>query len=118
MSSLAALTGQKLKADDGPDSFNQIDAMLGKEGRGREWAVEHSGRLSVIKGDWKYIEPGQGPRIQVNTNTETGNDPNQQLYNMNIDIGEKNNLAKHNPGLVKELSDLLRKIRDDGRTRF
>ena len=118
MASLAALTGQNLSANEGPDSFNQMNAMLGRTGTGRDWLVEHSGRLSIIKGDWKYIEPGPGPKIQVNTNTETGNDPRPQLYNLNSDIGEKYNVAKHNPDLVQEMSDLLGKIRDDGRSRF
>jgi arylsulfatase A-like enzyme len=118
LSSLAALAGQKLSKNDGPDSFNQIEALLGYTGIGRDWLVEHSGRLTLIKGDWKYIEPGPGEKLQLNTNTETGNNANPQLYNLNIDIGEKNNLARYNPDLVKELSDLLKKIKDDGRTRY
>ena len=72
----------------------------------------------LSRGDWKFIEPGPGEKMQINTNTETGNNANPQLYNLNIDIGEKNNLARHNPELVKELSDLLKKIRDEGRTRY
>ena len=118
MSSLASLTGQALAPDEAPDSFNQIDALLGRTVQGRDWVVEHSGGLSIIKGDWKLIEPGSGPKIQVNTNTETGNSIFPQLYNMNSDIGEKFNVAKHNPDLVNEMSELLRKIRTDGRTRF
>jgi arylsulfatase A-like enzyme len=118
MSSFASLTGQSLSSNEGPDSFNQINALLGKTVKGRDWLVEHSGRLSIIKDDWKYIEPGPGPKLLLNTDTETGNDIIPQLYNINIDIGEKNNIAKHNPDLVKELSELLRKIKDDGRTRF
>jgi arylsulfatase A-like enzyme len=118
LSSLASLTGQALAPDEAPDSFDQIGALLGKTGKGREWVVEHSGGLSIIKGDWKLIEPSSGPKIQVNTNTETGNSIFPQLYNMNSDIGEKFNVAKHNPDLVNEMSELLRKIRTDGRTRF
>ena len=118
MSSFASLTGQKLSLNDGPDSFNQLDAILGKTGKGRDWVVEHSGRLSIIKGDWKLIETGSGPKLLLNTNTETGNSIFPQLYNMNSDIGEKFNVAKHNPDLVTELTELLSKIRTDGRTRF
>jgi arylsulfatase A-like enzyme len=118
MASFASLTGQTLSADDAPDSFNQIDALLGKTLHGRDWVVEHSGRLSIIKDDWKLIEPGAGPNLLVNTNTETGNSIFPQLYNMNSDIGEKFNVAKHNPDLVNEMTELLRKIRTDGRTRF
>ncbi len=87
MASFASLTGQQLSQNDGTDSFNQLEALLGRTGKGRDWLVEHSGRLSIISGDWKFIEPGPGPRLQINTNTETGNDTAPQLYNMNSDMG-------------------------------
>lgn len=115
--SLAALTHQNLADDDAPDSFNMLNTLLGKEKKGREWLVEQAGRLTIIKGDWKYIEPGPGPKIQVNTNTETGNDPLPQLYNLKNDPGEKNNLAGIHPEIVNELSELLGKIRSAGKTR-
>jgi len=118
MASFAALTGQNLTDDSGPDSFNQLDALLGKSAKGREWLVEHASRLTIIKGDWKFIEPGPGQKLQVNTNTETGNDPLPQLYNLRSDLGEKVNVAEQNPLIVKELTDLLQKIRTDGRTRY
>jgi arylsulfatase A-like enzyme len=117
LASFAHLTGVKLTETDAPDSFNQIDALLGKSKKGREWLVEHAGRLTIIKGDWKYIEPGQGNKIQLNTNTETGNDPLPQLYNLKSDIGEKINVAEQNPLVVNELTELLNKIRSDSRTR-
>jgi arylsulfatase A-like enzyme len=120
LSSFAAMTGQKLSSDDAPDSFNQLTALIGKSKTGRDWVVEHAsnGRLSIIKGQWKYIEPGPGVKLNVNTNTETGNDPLPQLYNLKSDLGEKNNVAPQNPVIVKELTDLLQKIKNDGRTRF
>jgi arylsulfatase A-like enzyme len=118
MASFASLTGQTLSGSDAPDSFDNINTLLGKSKAGREWLVEHSGRLSVIKGDWKYIEPGPGVKLEVNTNTETGNDPLPQLYDLKSDIGEKNNIASQNPAVVKELTELLLKIKDGGRTRF
>lgn len=113
MSSFAALTGVKLPENSAPDSFNYLSALLGKDKTGREWIVEHSAssKLSIVKGEWKYIEPGQGAKIQVNTNTETGNDPKPQLYNLNSDLGEKTNLAETNPDKVKELTGLLNEIR-------
>jgi arylsulfatase A-like enzyme len=118
LSSFASLTGQSLSPDDGPDSFDQLNALLGTSETGRDWLVEHAGRLTIIKDDWKFIEPGTGVKLMINTNTETGNDPQPQLYNLRIDIGERNNVAHHNPAVVKELTELLQKIKDDGRTRF
>ncbi len=115
--SFASLTGQSLAKDDAPDSFNSLSVLLGKSKTGREYLVEHAGRLTILKGDWKFIEQGGGQKVQVNTNTETGNDPGPQLYNLKTDLGEKNNVAAQNPVIVKELTELLQKVRSDGRTR-
>ncbi len=112
MSSFAALTGQKLEEGQGPDSHNHLDALLGKSDKGREWLVEHAGRLSVIKGDWKYIEPGQGEKLFAHVNIESGSDSLPQLYNIQSDIGETTNLAKDNPAIVNELTELLAKIKN------
>jgi arylsulfatase A-like enzyme len=115
MASFATMTGQKIPAGAAPDSRNSLSALLGKSKTGREWLIEQSasGKLSLIRGEWKYIEPGPGVKLQVNTNTETGNDPNPQLYNLRSDIGEKNNVAGDNPAIVNELTVLLKKIRDN-----
>lgn len=120
MSSFASLTGQTLQSDDAPDSFNQLNTLLGISKTSREWLVEHAvnGRLSILKDDWKYIEPGPGPRMNVFTNIELGNDTLPQLYNIKTDLGEKENLAMKNPDVLNELSELLLKIKNDGQTRF
>lgn len=41
-----------------------------------------------------------------------GNDHLLQLYNLRIDLGERNNVAVENPKIVKELSELLLKIKN------
>jgi arylsulfatase A-like enzyme len=115
--SLAVLTGEKLAPGDAPDSFDILSALLGKSPAGRDHLVEHARVLSLIKGDFKYIEPGKGPRINKNTNTELGIDPQPQLYNLKNDLGEKHNIASENPEIVRELAALLKKIRDDGHSR-
>jgi hypothetical protein len=73
--------------------------------------VEHAGSLSLIQGDWKYIEPSKGPRMNVNTNTELGNAPQPQLYHLKDDLGERSNVAAEYPERVKGMAALLRKIR-------
>lgn len=117
MASLAALAGHRLAPDDAPDSFDVLGTLLGRVHTGRDHLVEHAGTLSLIKGAFKYIEPSRGPRINNNVNIELGNNPNPQLYNIKNDISEKHNLAGEHPEIVKELATLLKKIRDDGRTR-
>ena len=114
MASLANLAGASMPEEGGPDSQNHIDVLTGKTSVGREWVVEQQMRskLSIVKDGWKLIEPGDGPKIQVNTNTETGNDPSYQLYNIRTDPGEKNNIATKEERKVKELTDLLNSIRN------
>ena len=117
LASFAALTGRRLAPDDAPDSFDVLGALLGKSPAGRDHLVEHARVLSLIKGNWKYIEPGKGPKINKNTNTELGIDPQPQLYNLKDDLNEKHNVASKHPEVVKELAGLLKKIKVDGRTR-
>lgn len=113
--SFANLTGVKMEHNDAPDSFNALDVLLGKSKKDRIYVVEHAlnGTLSVLKGDWKYIEPARGPKVSQDTNIELGNDPQPQLYNLKSDIGEKKNLAAENPKMVKEMQELFKSIRDD-----
>ena len=117
LASFAALTGVPLTAVDAPDSFNVLPALLGTSKAGRDHFVEQAGALSLIRGDWKYIEPNKGAKIEKNTNIELGNDLEPQLYNLAADIGEKRNLAAQYPERAAEMADLLRKIREQGRSR-
>jgi arylsulfatase A-like enzyme len=117
MTSLASMAGIRLSTGDAPDSFDLLEAFLGRTGKGRDHLIEHAGTLSLIKGDWKYIEPSNGARYNRNVNIELGNDPNPQLYNLNTDIGEETNVAAEYPEIVKELSDMLEEIKKAGRSR-
>lgn len=105
--SFAKMNEQQLGENEGSDSFEMLDVLLGKTDIGREWIVEHAGTLSIIKGNWKYIQPGNGPKYGKFTNTEYGNDPEPQLYDLASDLGEQENLAGKYPEKVKELSELL-----------
>lgn len=111
VASLAALTGRSVPAGAAPDSQNVLPALLGKSREGREWLVEQAGPLSIVKGRWKYIEPRDGPRVAVNTNTELGNDPGPQLFDLRADPGERRNLASARQRELRELEALLARIR-------
>jgi arylsulfatase A-like enzyme len=117
LASFAALADQKLAVNDAPDSLNILSTLTGKSKRGREHVVEHAGGLALRQGNWKYIEPREGPKRNANTNTELGNDPNPQLYDLSKDPGEQNNLAAQHPDRVKAMESLLQKLRQDGRSR-
>jgi arylsulfatase A-like enzyme len=111
--SFAALTGRKLAPADAPDSFDVLPALLGKSKTGRSYVVSQAlnNTLSVVQGDWKYIEPSKGPKINKNTNIELGNDPNPQLYHLGKDPGETRNVAGANPQKLRELEILLKTVK-------
>jgi arylsulfatase A-like enzyme len=117
LASFASLTGVPLAAADAPDSYDILPALLGRSPTGRDDLVEHAGSLSLIRGHWKYIEPGKGPRMNRQTNTELGNDPAPQLYDLSTDLGERRNVASRHPEVVREMAALLGKIETDGRSR-
>jgi len=115
--SMAAMNTLPLADVDAPDSFDVSAALLSESQNGRDHLVEHARVLSLIRGDWKYIEPGKGPKVNANTNTELGLDPRPQLYNLRTDLGERNNVAEAHPGRVNEMAAMLQKIRESGRSR-
>ncbi len=118
LASFASLTGQTLGPDDAPDSLNTLPALLGQSQEARDVLVEHAGVLAMRQGPWKYIEPGNGPKIETHTNTETGLAPQGLLYNLLDDLGETQDLAGQHPDRVGQISPLLRRARDQGRTRL
>lgn len=112
MASFSKFLNKQLPAEHGEDSENMMDVLLGKSTQGRNVLVEQGFQsFAVVKGDWKYIEPHNGPAKNELTNTELGNNPLPQLYNLKTDKSEINNLANKYPELVKELSAILEKIR-------
>jgi arylsulfatase A-like enzyme len=110
--SLAAIAGAPKPADGvARDSLDMSRAMTGIDAKGRDYVVQHSGlqdKLAVRRGDWKYIEPASGPSVLRDTNSETANLPQPQLFNLAEDPGERVNLAQARPELVRELSEVLK----------
>lgn len=117
LASFANFFDHPLAENEAPDSFDMLDALLGKTKSGRAVLVQQGGSLSLVKGDWKYIEPRNGPAFLTLTGIESGNSPDPQLYDLSQDIGEKNNVANQYPEKVKELALLLHKIKTEGKSR-
>lgn len=112
LASFSKLLDQEVPRGEAKDSEDLWSALTGETEKGREAIVEHSSGLAIVKGDWKYIEPNDKSAYNKLTNTELGNSPEPQLYNLAQDIGEKNNLAKKFPDKLKELQLLLRLEKD------
>lgn len=117
LASFAALTGQALGAADGPDSFNVLPALLGDSTTGREYLVEHAGVLALRKGQTKIIQPGRGPRVFAATSTESGLEPQPQLFDLGADLGERNDRSNTDTNLTRTLNQMLDAIRSHPRSR-
>lgn len=99
--SIAALIGEKVKST---DSQNIIDAFMGKNNKGRNsLIIEANTKTAFRKGDWLMIPPYGGESILEEVNIELGNSDDFQLYNLKEDIGQKNNLAKTYPDILKNM---------------
>ncbi|NOY00025.1 MAG: sulfatase, partial [Verrucomicrobia bacterium] len=117
LATCAAITGAKLSQGTGEDSRNILPYLLGEKKAGpiREYAIHHSlwGMFAIRKGDWKLVE-GRGsggftrPRV-IDAGKEGG--PVGQLYNLKNDPSETKNLWEENSEIVKELTDLLEKVK-------
>ena len=114
LATAAALVGGDLPPGAGPDSLNQLPALLAERPKSpcRESLVIHGagGRLAVRKGPWKLI-----PAATPNAGKEVRR--GSELYNLNDDLGESNNLAARNLDRVNELAALLRQVRESGSAR-
>lgn len=106
LASFSQMLGQQ-KPKEAIDSEGLYESIIGKSTVGRVHLIEHAGTLAVVKGKWKYIESNKGPAKSSSTDTELGNLPTAQLYDLNADIGEQNNVAEQHPKLVKELEQIL-----------
>jgi len=111
LSSLAALTGSPERSKDGLDMLN---VLLGKSQKGRNQLIEEATtRTALRKGKWKMIPPYPGPVINKHVNIELGNSNVYQLYNLQDDIGEQNNLAEKKEQKLKEMMQSFEKIRGE-----
>ena len=107
LATMNQLLGTEYNENSAKDSKANLNAWLGKDKIGREYIIEQAGTLAIKKGDWKFIKSGKGARLNPLVNIELGNDSEDQLYNLNSDPDEKNNLAPLQKEKLNELKALL-----------
>ena len=106
--SLAKLVGVELGSTDAPDSYDMLETWLGNSNLGREYLIEESLTLSLRYGDWKYIRPAPLSRDwPANKSIESGISESPQLYDLQADIGEQNNLAGEREEQVMQVEKKL-----------
>lgn len=113
--SLAQMAGVTIEEGQAQDSKNALTTLLNQSTESRAFLVEQSlnSTLSLLVGNWKYIEPSKGPKVNKDTNTELGNLSEPQLYNLAEDPGETKNLASVYPERVNEMKAQLEKIKQN-----
>lgn len=122
MATCAAIVGAKLPENAAEDSFNILPALSGQKLNKpiREAIVHHSsiGIFSIRQGKWKLILGlGSGGFTKPQRIEPEPGGPAGQLYNLEDDLAESNNLWSKHPEIVERLTKLLEKYKEQGRTR-
>jgi len=128
MRTFARLLGNKLPADAGEDSYDIMPLLTDKTDKPiREATVHHSSMagpkmdigngFAIRQGKWKLIH-GVGPhgRVKARVKGIAADAPSGELYDMQADPQEKNNLWNKHPEVVQRLVNLLQKYQQDGRS--
>ena len=121
MRTAASVLNFDLPDDAAPDSYNLLPALYGKPDKYeiREALVHHSGAglFSIRQGPWKLIL-GLGPGgFSGPIRKPKKGEPAGQLYNLEDDPGEQNNLYNENPDIVDQLTQLLDRYKKSGKSR-
>jgi arylsulfatase A-like enzyme len=101
----------KTKIPEGYDSKNFWDALIGKSNLGRnELVLESSGNLAFRYQQYAYIPPHKGPAVIAHVKNETAFADLDQLYDLQKDPGQKNNIADKNSTLLKIIKERFKEI--------
>jgi len=95
IASFAKLLNIDLADDQAFDSHDTLDALLGKSQTGRTTMLEEARGLALREGNWKLVQNPKKP----------------QLYNLEKDPSEQNNIAKDHPEKVETLTKKIQQAR-------
>ena len=91
--SLAKLTGSKVPDDRIIDGKDISDVLLGKKDAQSPHQLHYYENEGIRRGDWKLVKKGS----------------RSELYDLSKDPGERKDLSRNHPELVKELNRALQK---------
>lgn len=122
--SMAALTKQSLADDTCLDSFNVLDALLGKsKAAGRDHLVQqnngNNGTWALRVDNWKLhrYDKGKAFNVVVEAQLKRTPVPRYQLFDLSTDPAEKHNVIDQHPDVADRLKAQLDTIISDGRSR-
>ncbi len=110
------MIGDKKLSEQPEDSYSILPVLLGKAKQvATQPAIVHSssiGYFAIRQGDWKLIEGlGSGGFTEPREIKQKAGESVGQLFNLATDIAETKNVYDQNPDKVKELRELLTKIK-------
>lgn len=121
LATTAAIVGDSLPQNSAEDSYNIYPIITEQPLSGlREATIHHSnnGSFAIRQGKWKLIfAPGSGgwsyptPKEAIKLKL-----PPLQLYNLDSDINEQQNIADKHPEVVKNLTKLMESYLNNGRS--
>jgi arylsulfatase A len=123
MATFADLAGTELPEDAGEDSFSFLPVLKGElpeESVIRPPVVSTSSRglRAIQDGTWKLIEGLGSGGFTTPAYIKPGpGDPEGQLYNLETDLAETNNLWHEHPEVVDRLQSILDEYDQNGRSR-
>jgi arylsulfatase A len=120
--SFAALTETPLPQDTCLDSVNVIDALLGDpQASGRDHLVQQdngqSGAYGLRVGNWKLQRYDAKRATNVELRLTPTRLPQYQLFDLERDPAEQNDLSSQHPEVLQQLQQRLDQIVRDGRSR-
>ncbi len=112
----AAITGSPLPEDAAGDSYNILPALRGDESEApiREATVHHSskGGFAIRQGKWVLLDHSGSGGNKYKAETAA-----VQLYDLEADPGEADNLFEQHPEISGRLKALLETYKSSGRSR-
>ncbi|MFC3120792.1 sulfatase family protein [Agaribacter flavus] len=112
--SIATLLTSELASTEAIDSENHLATLFSANSEGRQTLIEETPfNLSLRDRHWKYIQAtnNRASFVKENKNIEAGVAVFPQLYDLNSDIGELNNLAPMMPARIAEMESKLLAIK-------
>ena len=111
----ARLAGFSVPADRAIDGIDQTALLFGETEAGREsFVYDHviGQGVGIRLGKWKLLLPGREPAEEHRFLMDFGTN-GLELYDLDNDIGEKNNVAADHPEVVSRLRQRLNAFREE-----